>query len=156
MGSHWGCRVTMPIPELTADGLLPVGVHDCTIEDVQARFGLFRTNDARPKLMGRFREYFGEAQACNLVAWIAVDGSFVTAKDSPNDIDFVVALRADHDFTTTIPPFAYNVVSRHRVKKKYPFDVAIAPEGTDELNRWMEFFQTTRENEEKGILRIRL
>jgi hypothetical protein len=40
----------MPIPDFTPDGFLPPGVHDCTLDELRVRFGVFRSNDRRPRL----------------------------------------------------------------------------------------------------------
>jgi hypothetical protein len=32
----------MPIPPLDEDGLLPEGIHECSLEEIRARFGSFQ------------------------------------------------------------------------------------------------------------------
>lgn len=41
-----------------------------------------------------------------------MDGSFVTAKSEPNDIDLVLVLAADHDFSADLPPVHYNLLDQ--------------------------------------------
>lgn len=94
----------MPIPALTSDGLLPEGVHDCTLRELQERFGEFQTTDARCRLFERLARFVQEATASGLVAAVIVDGSFVTAKNCPNDIDLIVILRPGHNFTADLRP----------------------------------------------------
>jgi hypothetical protein len=83
----------MPIPPMDERGLLPLGIHDCTIDEIQARFGSFQGNDRRPQLWAKFTEFLREARASRLVATVLVDGSFVTAKTDPNDIDSSLSSR---------------------------------------------------------------
>ncbi len=46
----------MPIPALNANGLLPVGIHDATLEEVRERFGAFQESDHRTKLFVKLTE----------------------------------------------------------------------------------------------------
>jgi hypothetical protein len=87
---------------------------------------------------------------------ILVDGSFVTAVDAPNDIDLILVLKRDRDFTASTRPFEYNVVSRHRIRRRYGFDVLIAKEGSAQLLRNIEFFGQVRNRDDirKGLLRL--
>lgn len=146
----------MPIPDFAADGTLPVGVHDCTLDEVIERYGIFDGSSTRQELTARLRSFVAEARATGIVVWLAVDGSYVTSEPKPGDIDLVVVLRPDHDFKAEIPPFVYNVVSRRRVKKLYDFDILAAPEGSEALLRHLEFFQMTRGGTPKGLLKLSL
>ena len=101
----------MPIPGLNDAGLLPAGVHDCTLDEGRQRFGVFQTTDRRPKLYDKLEALVQEAWATGLVADIIIDGSFVTAKPDPNDIDLILVLNPGHDFTAELRPFVYNVLS---------------------------------------------
>ncbi|MCK6527595.1 hypothetical protein L6R50_08540 [Myxococcota bacterium] len=145
----------MPIPELTPDGLLPPGVHECTFAEVRERFGRFCLgHPGRHVLVERLRAFLAEARTTPAIAWLAVDGSFVTAEPDPGDIDLVLALRADHDFQSELRPFEYNLLSRRRVGTRYGFDVLVGAEGTPALARHMEYFQLTRDGRAKGILKV--
>ncbi len=147
----------MPIPEFSANGLLPAGIHDCTLEELAARFGIFQGNEQRPKLMGKLAQFISEAATFDFVRWIIVDGSFATANRSPNDVDLIVVVAADHDFQTDITPTAYNVLSKLSVRRRYGFDMLVAREGSIEADRWISFFQQVRLEPglRKGILRLR-
>jgi hypothetical protein len=78
----------MPIPFLL-DGFLPPGVYDCTIDELESRFGRFQTRDVRCKLLVRLKSFLAAANACDFNSAVIVDGSFVTEKDEPNDIDLL-------------------------------------------------------------------
>jgi hypothetical protein len=146
------------IPALTYDGYLPEGVHDCTLVELQERFGQFQTIDARCRLFERFEQFVREATASGLVTALIVDGSFVTDKDRPNDIDVILVLRSGHDFAGDLRPFEYNVVSRLRVRRQFGFDVLAGEEGRPELEEHVSFFAQVRKRDElrKGMLRIKL
>jgi hypothetical protein len=148
----------MPIPALTADGLLPEGIHDCTLDELRERFGQFQRTDWRPRLFERLEAFVREAKRTGFVVAIIVDGSFVTNMDAPNDVDVILVLSADHDFDAELRPFEYNVVSRPQVRRLHGIDMLVAREGHDELTRSLRLFSRTRVSEQllKGMLRISL
>ena len=100
----------MPIPDLNTNGLLPPGRHACTVEEIAGRFGAFRGGEQRPRLMVSLMEFVAEARAAGIVRALLVDGSFVTAKPAPNDIDLVVIVPETHDFSADLRPLEYNVL----------------------------------------------
>src|SRR6266581_4212971 len=104
----------MPIPALESSGLLPVGVHDCTLGEVRSRFGSFQGSDGRPRLFAKLEAFVAEARASQIVRSLLVDGSFVTTKPTPNDIDLIVVVPGDHDLAADLRPAAYNAVSKKR------------------------------------------
>jgi hypothetical protein len=146
------------IPTFNEHGWLPDGVHDCTLDEAAERFGTFQNSDRRPLLWAKFAEFAREAKACGLVDAVLVDGSFVTAEPSPNDIDLVLIVAANHDFEADFLPREYNVLSKRRVNPRFGFDVLVARANSEEYRRYVGFFQQVRlePGRKKGILRIRL
>lgn len=140
----------MPIPELQ-NGLLPIGVHDCTFNEVADRFG---SGFRRHSLTSKLAEYLQEAKLTTLIVWVGIDGSYVTDKPDPNDIDLVVALRSGFNLSETIRPFEYNIISKKQLKKFYPFDALVAPVDSEQIVSHLTFFQSTRDKQPKGILRL--
>ena len=102
----------MPIPALNAEGFLPAGIFDCSLPDVRERFGSFQGSDTRPRLFKRLEELVVAMQRSTLFEVLLLDGSFVTAKPAPNDIDLVAVLRPGHDFERDLPMSEYALVSR--------------------------------------------
>lgn len=146
----------MPIPEFDDRGLLPDGLHECAMEEVRERFGRFQRTDQRCKLYDALAAFIGDVRSAGVVRWVAIDGSFVTAKPDPGDIDMVVVLPPDHDFDAELLPVAYNVLSRRRARRCYGIDILVAAEGTPELGAYIEFFREVKQKpgERKGILRL--
>ena len=144
----------MPIPDLTLEGLLPVGIHECTLAEVKERFGRYSLPPVRHDLTEKLAEFLSAARARNVVVWVAVDGSYVTHKAEPGDIDLVVVVRADFDLADQRLPVDYNLTSKRRVKQRYGFDVLVANEGTTNLEDHLTFFQRTRDGRPKGILKV--
>jgi len=79
----------MPVPPLVKAGLLPVGIHSATLSEIEQAFGL--ANEARIELFKNLRIFCDELGVFGtLIKAIFVDGSFVTSKPVPGDIDLVV------------------------------------------------------------------
>ena len=84
----------MPVPELNQNGLLPPGVHDCTLEDIEC---FFVGNAHRRRLFQNLVTCLEQEVRPLFVQAIFVNGSFVTDKDEPEDIDIVLDLRGATD-----------------------------------------------------------
>ncbi len=146
------------------DGVLPEGVHDCTLDELERKLGHPGATDQRDRLTKKLREFVKEARLAGFVVALVVNGSYVTAKDRPDDVDLIVCLRPDFDLAQELRPFEYNVCSRRMVKKLYKFDVFVAPDGSDEYRRLVDFFAQVRKTDpepytsraRKGLLRITL
>lgn len=147
----------MPIPNLNEHGFLPEGVHDCSEGEVEKRFGQFQHSDCRCRLFERLTEFLRQAKASGLVKAVIIDGSFVTDKDEPNDIDVIVVLRPGHDFDAELSPREYNVVSKLRIRSQFKFDALVGEEGQNELSKHIYFFGRVRESQiRKGLLKVTL
>lgn len=148
----------MPIPALNQIGLLPPGLHDCSLEEVRARFGTFQESDRRQELFRRLTELAAACQRSGLFEALLVDGSFVTAKPAPNDIDLLLVLRPGHDFERDLPMSEYALVSRPLLRRRYAFDVIVAEANSELYHSYVTFFCQVRGLPEltKGLLRLRL
>jgi hypothetical protein len=153
----------MAIPPFNERGLLPPGTHECTVEELRDRFGQFivldrRGSDRRAKLSEQLLAYLREVGATKLVTEVIVNGSYVTAKAEPNDIDLIVVLAADHDFSRELRPFEYNALSKKRVRGHYGFDLFLVRANSAEFEKWLAFFEQVRDEPDvtKGLLRVRL
>ena len=113
----------MTIPELDHDGFLPDGVHECSLGELEDRFGRFQRTDHRSVLFAKLVEYLGEVRSTGMATAVIVDGSFVTATAEPNDVDLVLVLSAGHDLAANLRPFEYNALSRRMVRQRYGFDL---------------------------------
>ena len=121
------------IPELE-DGVLPNGIHDCTFDEVATAFGRFTRSDHRIRLTERLKSYLEDAARSGIVTAIIIDGSFITAKEEPGDIDLIVIRRADVD-TTHLRPFEYNAISKTMIRSMYKFDVFSVPRRQRRLDK---------------------
>lgn len=148
----------MPIPKLIENGLLPPGIYDCSLEEIERQFGQFTSTDRRCQLYEKLQSFVKEVITNNIAVALIVDGSFVTNKPDPGDIDIILVLPQDHDFVRDLRPVEYNLISKKRVRKRFQFDLLVAQENSPEYEEYTNFFQQVRGQPEyvKGILRIKL
>ncbi len=148
----------MPIPALNAFGLLPEGVHDCTLDEIGARFGRFIVSERRVRLFAQLHELIAEEQRAGIASAVIVDGSFVTDKPEPGDVDLVIILSEGYNFSGELPPFKYNALSKAHLHKRYGFDVFVVEADSLQYARWLTLFQQDKlmPSRRKGILRIAL
>lgn len=139
---------------LTSFKTLPVG----TLDELEARFGSFQQSDRRAKLFAKLQAFLAEANASRIVVSLIVNGSFVTARPDPNDIDLALVLPLAHDLKADLSPAQYNLVSKRRVQRRYGFDIVAVRENTLEYGEAVAFFQQVRGQPalRKGLLRLEL
>src|SRR4051794_30418415 len=80
------------IPGFRPDGYLPEGVHPATEAEVTFRFG--SSSPGRRRLVLRMRRWIELARAVG-ASRLLIDGSFVTDKLDPQDVDAVILVPAD-------------------------------------------------------------
>jgi hypothetical protein len=141
------------IPELTDRGLLPQGIHPATLEEMLERFG---GNERREQLLTGLVEALRllRAGGCRRVY---INGSFVTAKERPNDIDVCWDIEGvDADALDSV--FFDFADGRAAQKARFgcEFFPAQLPEGVTG-RAFLEFFQIDKQTgEPKGIIELKL
>jgi len=128
----------------------------------------FPESTTRPEIWRNFLEYLEEVRRLkpkSLKVWI--DGSFVTTKINPNDVDAVFFLDSE-TFRRTLPRFNHlKDGSWHRGKRVDAYFVEVFPEGTPEYERftrsdlltWWEIFSKSRRHRDgkqypKGLVEL--
>src|SRR5258708_6068506 len=115
---------------LTELGLLPTGVHDCTMDEISEAFGRFWRSDKRLKLLDRLRAFVDAVWKVDEGIQILVDGSFIMRRvDEPGDIDVALILPIGWNLSVDLPPFKYNVLSKRMVRKIHGFDMLVGLAG---------------------------
>jgi hypothetical protein len=80
------------IPDFNDDGILPSGRYNCTLADAEDRFA---NNDARKIIWKNFQAVLVEMKAEGLTGNLYLDGSYVTDKSIPNDIEVVLDVTSE-------------------------------------------------------------
>lgn len=143
------------IPSFNADGNLPEGVHTAGEEEFFQRFA---GGSARRKWLGeRLRELLSLARLTgHLKRWF-VWGSFVSSKESPNDIDLLVLF--DSTFQLENVPDDCNILFDYvgaRVRFQADLFWSKSSIGDAIVRLWLDTYQTTREFKRRGIVEIEL
>lgn len=125
---------------------------------MRSRFGSFQESDRRQRLFTKLEELATTCQRSGLFERLLVDGSFVTEKSAPNDIDLLAVLRPGHGFERDLPMSEYALLSRAMLRRRYAFDVIVAEAGSELYHSYVTFFSQVRGKPElaKGLLSLRL
>jgi len=77
--------------KIDAQPLLVPGLHRLTLEEIKVlTVEAFPGSTKRADLFGRFLAWRAQLKALGLSGCVWLDGSFMTAKESPNDIDLIM------------------------------------------------------------------
>ncbi len=86
------------IPEFDDNGYLPPGIHPATLDEIAQRFG--RGSEIREAEMDSVR-WLADLSRRAGVARLVINGSFVTDKEEPNDVDCVLLIEGGFPLDTT-------------------------------------------------------
>ena len=142
-------RAFDPIPK--GERYIPP-ILECSFAEVSRWFG---QSSRRQELLGRVRKWIELAIAVGAKR-LLLDGSFVTAKADPRDVDAVILLPDDFgDKLDNDDPHAAEL--RQNLVTRQPPELFAAEDENDWWN-WFEFFSRTREStgRRKGLVEVRL
>lgn len=110
------------LPSFTEHGLLPPGIHDCSLQDA---YDYFCTNDHRRRIWDGLLNFIELMKFYGIDRdYIILDGSFVTDKSIPSDIELVfpVDITDGHYAALCMQFFSYyhNIVKTHLLVDFYP------------------------------------
>jgi Family of unknown function (DUF6932) len=144
----------MSLPDLNADGELPVGVHPAPLSELLARFG---TGSAqREQVAERIRNVLELAQSTGHLHRFIVFGSFVTAKTEPRDADIILVMRDEFQLEHC-PPAARVLFDHMRAETELGASVFwIRPCLLigDSLDQFVQTWQRKRDGGRRGIVEI--
>ncbi len=80
----------MPVPPLNEYGLLPPGVHGCTLDEIKHVFAPQEANPRRAELWSKLLSFLDWISSFGMFKRVYVDGGFVTDKENPKDIALVL------------------------------------------------------------------
>jgi len=148
--SNWDI---MPIPPLHSD-YLPVGVYDCSFQELNNTFG---TNICRKELMDKLDKYIQKLKQAGISGWIIVDGSFITSKTRPNDIDIILVRKRDDFLLKPVTEEENEILDEDRVKNEYKIHLIPTIEGDRATTAMTSFFSRVRDkgpDVKKGLVRL--
>jgi hypothetical protein len=138
-------------PVFDADGFIPP-TQTCTEAEVARWFGF---TDHRQMLLDRVRTWIGLARAVKAKR-LLLDGSFVTAKEEPGDVDAVVLL--PNDFRDQVRAGSPEAIELHKLLRRREPEELFAAEDEEDWWSWFCFFSKTREINRrcKGLIEVSL
>ena len=141
----------MPIPKLQDNNELPAGEHLACLKEIELVYGV--ATERRKELMEGLRNAANNLETAG-VRTIWINGSFVTNKKEPNDIDGCWEYNQSVNINILDPVF---LGDRAEMKKKYGLDFFIANyiEAGSGLP-FPKFFQKNRDGDPKGIIIVKL
>lgn len=136
--------------------MLPPGVHETDLAEIEEKMGW---TSRRRALIAGLRRALELMRDCG-ARRVYLNGSFVTEKDRPNDIDGCYDLSegvTEEELERMAPVFPPN--PENRAKARELFGVDFFPAAAKELGSgqpFLRFFQKDREGRERGVLVIGL
>src|SRR5262245_37116608 len=85
----------MALPAFNEEGDLPPGVHCATLPEVLARFG--QGSVQRRAVADRLKRIYQLVDSTGTLTRFVFFGSFVTAKEQPNDVDVILIMEDTFD-----------------------------------------------------------
>ncbi|MEX2215201.1 MAG: hypothetical protein WD768_13790 [Phycisphaeraceae bacterium] len=134
------------IPPFDANGVLPPGVHPATLAEIADRFG--HSSELRQAQMQSVDWMIDLARRAG-VQRIVLNGSFVTDRIEPNDVDCVLLIGPDFPSDSTaakdlrdgLPFLDISLVDQsdfdYFVQRFFAWDRVRRPKGMIEVNQWL-------------------
>ena len=141
------------IPPFRPDGYLPEGIHQSTEAEATFRFGT--QTRRRRRLTLRLRRWIELGRTIG-VRRLLVDGSFVTSKPEPDDVDAVMFLPAN--FSELVAQGVDAALELDEMFLTRQPEELFPAEDEAVWQGWCEFFSRTREPDKrrKGLVEILL
>lgn len=135
----------MPLPPLQSDGSLPPGRHQITtVNDVFASFPV--TSARRQALNAALAKFVESVKRLSLGTSIVIDGSYITGKAEPEDID-VALLTTGLGETATLQKLSADGVDL------VALDIFVETTSSN-FERWVQFFMADRTGIARGVVVI--
>jgi len=152
----------MAIPPLSSN-FLPPGIYDCSLDEIRGYFGI---NERRIDLISKLESYIIKIKDSGIQGWIIIDGSFVTAKDLPGDIDIVLVIAENEHYSisNTVSDVDMTILNQDYVKDRYELHLFVgfidsdSNQADETASMMTELFCCVKYkvDQKKGILRILL
>jgi hypothetical protein len=144
----------MSLPDFTAEGDLPVGIHQATVIEVTQRFGSsIGTRDLCTRRLTHVHEL---ARRTGFLKHFVIFGSYVTAKNEPNDVDIVLIM--DDTFRLEQAPFESRGLFDHATAQaRYGASIFWIRPGLiigETVEEFITYWQVKRDGSKRGIVKV--
>jgi len=143
----------MALPAFNEEGDLPPGVHRATLPEVLTRFG--QGSVQRCAVADRLKRLYQLVSSTGHLARFVVFGSFVTAKEEPNDVDLILLMEDTFDLASVTGeaalPFQHMEADAHFGASVFWTRRSGTIGGEQAM---IEYWQVRREGGRRGIVEI--
>jgi hypothetical protein len=142
------------IPEFNKDGNLPEGIYIVDEDAFLKRFGI---GSARRKWLGeRLRELFALAKSTHKLERIFIWGSFISDKESPNDVDLLLLMSDDFQLEK-VSEDCKILFDNVRARVRFHMDIFWSKSSIDTgiLQLWLDTYQMTKDFKRRGIVEVK-
>src|SRR3990172_3660887 len=143
------------LPPFNNTGDLPPGIHSAAWSEVEHRFGM--GSSARTRNFAKLRHLYELASRTGKLARFLVFGSFVSATDSPRDVDVVLIMVPDFKLEEE-PRECQTFFSHPDAEARFGASVFWIREGMlpeDLMQEFLDTWQTKRDGTKRGIVEIK-
>lgn len=128
-------------------------MHSATEDEVISRFAI--TSVRRQWLGERLRDLLKTAKSTGKLERVFLWGSFVTSKESPNDLDVLLVMAADFNLEQ-VPRDCRGLFSHTRARIRFTADVfwTKASISQETLDLWLDTYQLGKDLRRRGIVEV--
>ena len=143
----------MMFPEFNENGDLPVGVYKATLQEVLEHFG--NGSLQRQVVARRLTKIYKLAESTGKLSRFIIYGSFITAKENPNDIDVFLVMNdnfSKNDYAGDVRRIFEHLQTENKLKASifWMLEMSVAINETIFIEGW----QSKRDNTKRGIVEI--
>lgn len=154
----------MPVPAIIDGGVLPEGIHNCSLDEVRS---MFAPSGERAKLLDRFNQFLqrlGEFTP-DMQVTLYLDGSFITTWEGCCDIDVIVEAREFEGVRSDYLRILVSPSVKAEFLKLYNVKFRVHVPGLSNARDYLQWFQNVKGEEawrfgneiaalRKGIIRL--
>ena len=140
------------IPDLDFFGTLPAGTHRAEFDEVIGRFG-FGISLKRDQITGRLKGLYALVE--DIALGVYINGSYVTGKIAPSDVDLIILLPPNFDFSSRKAIELGGIIERSQGQLHvFPFDRQKPDQDVGFTEMYWSFTHVHETGREKGIIYV--
>ncbi len=150
------------LPDFDERGCLPDGIYNPSVQEFKERF--VKKTKRRQELFEKYKEFIKLCDKANMIEQHYLDGSYVTSKEEPGDIDLIVIYTPEvYDTNESYDEYFKIYNDKDEMKKKYEVHLFFVkkPSKIDPIdvqkhyqkikNKYLEWWSRVYIDREKGI-----
>jgi len=143
----------MAFPAFNENGDLPVAIYKATLQEVIDHFG--KGSLQRQLVASRLKKIYNLAKITGKLSRFIIYGSFITSKESPNDVDVFLVMNDDFmkdDYKGGVLRIFEHLQTENKMKASIFWMLEISVAVNEKI--FIEGWQNTRDNTKRGIVEV--